>query len=113
VAVSDLTGASGSVTFTWSINALARPSTITVGYQPNVNSYVGIPLTLKIQASDSQGLAISFRVVNLPPGLKLNASTGVITGTPTQNGLLPTRVYVTDGSGASAVVAFQWAIAYR
>ncbi len=52
--------------------------------------------------------ATSFVAVGLPPGLSLNGSTGVITGTPTASGVYPVGIYGSNasGQGAATVVVF-------
>ncbi len=41
----------------------------------------------------------------LPPGLTLDADTGIVTGTPTLKGVYEFTVQVTDSNGQTAIVA--------
>jgi len=72
---------------------------------------VGLASTLQIQAADSDGDALFYGVSTLPAGLSINATTGVISGTPTTVQELNVLVSVNDGHGGSATTApFAWAI---
>ncbi|WP_159444541.1 jacalin-like lectin [Paraburkholderia ribeironis] len=61
-------------------------------------SYVGTAVSVALQAGANGGAAISFSAAGLPPGLSINASTGVITGTPTTQGTFYPTVTVANGS---------------
>jgi hypothetical protein len=64
-------------------------------------AYSGSPAT----ATGGSG-GIAWSATSLPPGLTINSSTGVISGTPTSNSGSPysVTVTVTDGAGSSASV---------
>ena len=73
---------------------------------------VGIPVNLQINASDGDGDPLTFSVTGLPPGLTINAvdpDAGLITGTPTTNGVYDVQVTVTDGT-TPASENFDWTI---
>jgi Bacterial Ig-like domain (group 3)/Putative Ig domain/Calx-beta domain len=96
-------------TFTWKV---ANPITITpVLPQTSVE---GASVTLGIIATDAtSGATMVYTAVGLPNGLKINTSTGAITGTvaagAAQNG--PYNVMVTVGDGtASASIGIPWNI---
>ncbi|MFM9049982.1 MAG: putative Ig domain-containing protein [Actinomycetota bacterium] len=104
-----VTDSATSVDVTFSIEVLAH--TLTLAY-PSVTSDVGAVTTLTPAVSHIEG-SISYAVTSgaLPAGLALNATTGVITGTPTQatSGPVALQVTGTDSYGAS-VAAFTIAV---
>ena len=70
---------------------------------------VGSPVGLHISALDVRGRPLSYAASGLPPGLALNPTTGLISGTPRARGRSATSVVVTDGQ-SSTTVAFDWII---
>ncbi|MBY0231095.1 MAG: putative Ig domain-containing protein [Gemmataceae bacterium] len=65
--------------------------------------------------ANAGGGAMTFAATNLPPGLSINSTTGLITGTlasPPLDGAPPAHVLVTSGPYSSAVT-FKWAVAPR
>ncbi len=109
-------GAAGTYNFTLSATSVANPAasdtghlTIRVGAplqilttSPLPAGTVGAPYSDTLSASGGLGAytwAITFG--SLPAGLTLNASTGVISGTPTTTGVSVFRVSVTDSSSPS------------
>jgi PKD repeat protein len=57
---------------------------------------VGVPFTYQITAIN---LPVSFGATNLPDGLELNSSTGVISGTPTLAGVVESTLTATNDNG--------------
>ncbi len=82
------------------------PSITGPGAQENV---LGVPVLLEIVASDPDPQVLTYDAQGLPPGLSINPTTGVITGTPTQAGLTTVTVRVSDGH-TFATTNFTWAI---
>jgi hypothetical protein len=107
VTATDTTGASGSVSFTWTINPASGPVTVT--NPGNQTGTVGTATSLQIQASDP-GQTLTYRATGLPAGLSINSSTGLISGTPTASGSSPVTVTVTAASGASGTASFTWTV---
>ncbi len=68
-------------------------------------------VSLAIDASDPDGTALTFSATALPPGLSIDASTGVIGGTVSAGtaGTYATGVSVSDGELTAGVV-FDWTI---
>ncbi|GAA2996816.1 S8 family serine peptidase [Actinokineospora diospyrosa] len=81
------------------------PLTVT---NPNAQTSVkGKPVSLQINASGGKG-GNRFTATGLPAGLSINASTGLITGSPTTWANYHPTVTVTDSSGAKASATFYW-----
>jgi hypothetical protein len=75
------------------------------------SSFQGVSLTLGMTAVDPDGDPVtSYSAVNLPPGLAINPSTGVVSGTPTTLGAFTVVITASDGS-ATGQASFSWSIA--
>jgi subtilase family serine protease len=67
-------------------------------------------LSLRVHATDSGAVPLTYAATGLPPGLGINQTTGVISGTPTRAGYSAVTVYAGDSDANSASAAFPWAI---
>jgi uncharacterized repeat protein (TIGR01451 family) len=97
---------STSQSFTWNVS-----SPVTLTAVPDQTSTEGASVSLALSASDSSSGTLSFGAVGLPPGLKINPSTGAITGTIALAAAAggPYSVSVTAGDGTySASQTFTW-----
>jgi hypothetical protein len=83
-------------------------NTVTVTNPGTQTTTVGTQVSLQIKATDSGGLALTFSSTGLPKGLKLNHSTGLITGSPAKAGTNKVTVKATDPTGASGSTTFTW-----
>lgn len=101
----DLYDSSAPVHFTWIVNG--PPSVINPGDQYHT---VGDAVTLPIQASDDDSATLTFSATNLPTGLTLEPSTGLISGTISASGTYTVAILVTDSSDSSDSATFTWHI---
>jgi Cellulose binding domain/Putative Ig domain/Glycosyl hydrolase family 10 len=101
--------------FTAVQNALAGGSTtgntVTVTNPGARTGTVGTAASLQISATDSAaGQTLTYSATGLPAGLAINASTGLISGTPTTSGNSTVTVTVKDTTGATGTASFAWNI---
>jgi chitodextrinase len=68
-----------------------------------------VAVSVAIGASDPDGNALTYSATGLPAGLTIAASTGLITGTPTTQGLRNVTVNVSDGEFVASA-SFTWNI---
>ena len=105
VTVTDTSGASGSTTFTWTIS-----NTVSVTNPGTQSGTVGTAYSHTMSATDTDSGITTFTwsATGLPPGLSLNPSTGVLSGTPTTQTGSPFTVHVTatDSTSASNTAIF-------
>ena len=93
-------GAGGAATQGESVTVAASPS---IGGPLLPGSAVGDPFSAGMSASGGTGtLTWSLAEGALPPGLSLDPTTGVISGTPGEVGYWSFTLEVTDGAGGSA-----------
>ena len=107
VTATDTSGGSGSASFTWTINA------VTVTNPGNQSTKSNTAVSLTMHATDtSPSPSVHWSATGLPPGLSINASSGVISGT-TQAAAPATAVTVTANdttTGVSGSAAFNWTV---
>ena len=109
VTATDTTGASGSASFSWTVNP-AGGNTVTVTNPGSQTSTVGTAVSLQMQASDSaSGQTLTYAASGLPAGLSISPS-GLITGTPTTASTSTATVTATDSTGATGSAAFSWTV---
>ena len=86
------------------VSVNSSPVIVNPGAQAGV---AGAGVNLTLAASDGDGDTLTFGASNLPPGLTLVPSTGLISGTLTAAGVYNVTVTVSDGSLSDAA-SFQW-----
>ena len=74
---------------------------------------VALPQTVSLPmgAIDSAGTPLTYTATGLPPGVSLDATTGLISGTVSRDYDGNTSVTATDAAGTSATVTFAWDMA--
>ena len=70
----------------------------------------GSPVTLAMSASDPDGDSLTFEASGLPPGLSINATSGVISGSAIAEGIYNPTVRVTDPGGLFVSTSFAWTV---
>jgi hypothetical protein len=111
VIVANNHGGSTTVAFTWSITDVDRAPTVTnPGAQTNAQND---SVSLQISASDLDGDTLSYTASNLPPGLSMNGTTGLISGTVATTAAAGSTYSVTvtaSDQTLSANQTFTWTI---
>ncbi|MGH3380442.1 MAG: putative Ig domain-containing protein, partial [Actinoallomurus sp.] len=86
-------------------------NTVTVTNPGNQTSTVGTAASVQVHATDSaSGQTLTYSATGLPAGLSINASSGLISGTPTTAGTANVTVTAKDGTGASGSTSFTWTV---
>lgn len=88
---------------TFKVTAVA----LQIGNIPDQQGIVSQPLApITVTATGGKGPLSYTTTTPLPSGVSINASTGVISGTPTVNGSFPVTVTVTDANNQTASTSF-------
>ncbi|WP_395695500.1 M4 family metallopeptidase [Nocardioides sp.] len=86
-------------------------NTVTVTNPGSQTGTVGTAKSLQISASDSaSGQTLTYSATGLPAGLSINASTGLISGTPKTAATYTTTVTAKDTTNATGSATFTWTI---
>ncbi|HUR47323.1 MAG TPA: MBG domain-containing protein, partial [Candidatus Saccharimonadales bacterium] len=96
----------------WSltVNAYALPAQPVLTPLANQTTVVGSSVTRQMQATDANGDLLSWSATGLPSGLSIDASTGLISGTPGAAGVYNATVTVSDGNTLPVSTTFTWTI---
>ncbi|HWU22188.1 MAG TPA: M4 family metallopeptidase [Nocardioides sp.] len=86
-------------------------NTVTVSNPGNQTGTVGTAKSLQMTATDSQaGQTLTWSATGLPAGESINASTGLISGTPTTAATSTVTVTAKDTTGATGSTSFTWTV---
>jgi putative Ig domain-containing protein/trypsin-like peptidase len=86
-------------------------NTVTVTNPGSQSATVGTAVSVQIHATDSQsGQTLTYSATGLPAGLSINASTGLISGTPTTAQTTTVTVTARDTTGATGTASFGWTV---
>ena len=96
-----------SASFTWTVQETSSSTNVSLSNPGTQRSNVGQAISLQLR-SNSPGTLV-FSASNLPPGLAVDGSTGVIAGTPTTPGTYTVAISVSDGT-STATQGFTWII---
>jgi Ricin-type beta-trefoil lectin domain/Putative Ig domain len=113
VTVSDNDSPADTVTeaFTWAAkNPVLNKIVVTAPAAKTV--WLGVAVGLRVTATDS-GVAqtLTWTAADLPPGLAINPTTGIISGKPTRLAGFTTVVKATDGIGSAGTATIKWYVA--
>jgi serine protease len=87
-------------------------NTVTVTNPGSQTGTVGTAKSVQMSATDSaSGQTFTWSATGLPAGLSINASTGLISGTPTTASTYSTAVTAKDTTGATGTTSFTFTIA--
>ncbi|MGW6531270.1 putative Ig domain-containing protein [Streptomyces venezuelae] len=108
VTATDAAGKKGSTSFSWKVTApgTGAPQLANPG---NQNVYLGRPVSLPLKATGGTA-PYTFSATNLPAGLTVQSTTGLISGTPTSWGFRNATLTVTDAAGRKASVTVTFTV---
>jgi hypothetical protein len=111
VTVTDTTDSAGRTSFTWHVTR--APHKIRIRAPRFLTLRTGVPVRVRLTASDSGRRQITWTAKPLPHGLSIDPATGVIWGKPRQVGRTTTKVTAADETGSTGFATIEWNIIRR
>jgi hypothetical protein len=102
LAATNASGTSSNATLTLNIAAAAPTAVPVINSAASASGTVGTQFGYQISASNSPTSYSVAAATTLPSGLGLNATTGLISGTPTAAGTIPVTLTATNAVGPSS-----------
>jgi subtilase family serine protease len=85
-------------------------TTIRIATPAAQRTTVHASVSLRLRATASSGAPLTYGARGLPPGLKVNAATGQISGRPTRAGLFTVHASARDSQSQTAGATFTWTV---
>ncbi|WP_428628510.1 Ig-like domain-containing protein [Sphingopyxis sp.] len=116
--ISDGQGGTANAQVTIIVTPVQDPPIVVtpLGNRSNVDAQAGISVATAGSFTDPDGDTLSYTATGLPPGLSINATTGVISGTidrsasQTTGGVYAVQVTASDPGGRSVSTSFTWTV---
>ncbi len=110
--VRDPQGASDTQTFEIQVAGSAQNAPPQILSRPRtVFGAVGVPFAYNVNATDPNGDAITYQIVQAPPWLVMDSASGFVYGTPSEPGAFPITIRAIDSRSAWAEQSFTLQIA--
>ncbi|MBN8507446.1 MAG: DUF1929 domain-containing protein [Burkholderiales bacterium] len=110
----DAGGAGASASFRWIVGGVATigPSNgaPVVQASPPLAAWLGQPVSAQMAASDPDGDLLDFSARDLPPGLSIDRTSGLVGGVPTAAGHFVSTVQAIDGQGHTGSATVAWTV---
>jgi subtilisin family serine protease len=93
------------------VNTRCDAGPLTITNPGRQQTSMGVPVRItKVKATDSSGMTVRYGATGLPTGVSIDATTGVISGTPSSGGTTTVKITATDQDGASTFTTFVWEV---